>query len=86
VADITNRLLVTDIDRSLPPCIPYFQAVEDSFQSGIRSGENVEYSTDGHQEGGSPYPHMSSMSPVKLMRRVSYQMLLLVFPTYVLCT
>ncbi|XP_062176723.1 probable galacturonosyltransferase 3 isoform X2 [Alnus glutinosa] len=49
------------------------QAVEDSFQSGIRSGENVEYSTDGHQEGGSPYPHMSSMSPVKLMRQKKRQ-------------
>ncbi|KAF5443711.1 hypothetical protein F2P56_036246 [Juglans regia] len=45
------------------------QKMEYSFQSEMGSGENVEHSTDEHQEGGSPYPQMSSMSPVKLMRR-----------------
>lgn len=47
--------------------------MEDLFQSEIGSRENVEYkfSTDEHQEGGSPYPQMSSMSPVKLMRQVN---------------
>jgi hypothetical protein len=59
--------------------------VEDSFQSGVRSGENAENSSDWHQEGGIPYPYISSMSPVKLMRQVNYQMLLLVFPKYFFC-
>jgi hypothetical protein len=54
--------------------------VEDSFQSGVRSGNNAKNSRDLHQESGIPYPYISSMSPVKLMWQVNYQMLLLVFP------
>lgn len=52
--------------------IPYFQTVGDSFQSGIRSGENAEHSSNGHQDGRIPYPYNSSMNLVKFMRQVNY--------------
>uniref|UniRef100_A0A7N2MZB2 Hexosyltransferase n=1 Tax=Quercus lobata TaxID=97700 RepID=A0A7N2MZB2_QUELO len=45
------------------------QTVEDSFQSGIRSGENAEHSSNGHQDGRIPYPYNSSMNLVKFMRQ-----------------
>ncbi|KAK4561978.1 hypothetical protein RGQ29_004717 [Quercus rubra] len=37
-------------------------SVEDSFQSGIRSGENAEHSSNGHQDGRIPYPYNSSIN------------------------
>ena len=36
--------------------------MEDSFQSGIRSGENAEHSSNGHQDGRIPYPYNSSIN------------------------
>ena len=54
-------LLVIDTD-TIFLSVPYFQTVEDSFQSGIRSGENAEHSSNGHQDGRIPYPYNSSIN------------------------
>ncbi|KAM1791308.1 hypothetical protein ACFX12_035289 [Malus domestica] len=52
-----------------------FQMVEDSSQSGMIFEEKTQHPTDDHQsgEGELPYPRLSSMSPVKLKRRVMRQ-------------
>nr|XP_023913647.1 probable galacturonosyltransferase 3 isoform X1 [Quercus suber] len=47
------------------------ETVVDSFQSGMRSGENAEHYSDGHQDGRIPYLYNSSMSPVKRMRQMA---------------
>ncbi|KAM3695833.1 hypothetical protein ACJW31_07G164100 [Castanea mollissima] len=47
------------------------ETVVDSFQSGIRSGENAEHYSDGHQDDRIPYRYNSSMSPVKRMRQIA---------------
>ncbi|KAM4099472.1 hypothetical protein ACJW30_07G162300 [Castanea mollissima] len=47
------------------------ETVVDSFQSGIRSGENAEHYSDGHQDDRIPYRYNSSMSPVKRLRQIA---------------
>lgn len=61
------------------------QAQEESFQTDVRFGDDVEYSTDKHLFGGEmPQPQTSTMHPVKLKRRVKFHMVLLVFVMYIL--
>ncbi|KAG5526902.1 hypothetical protein RHGRI_032980 [Rhododendron griersonianum] len=50
------------------------QALEESFQTDVRFGDNVEHSTDGHLLGREmPQPQTSTMNPVKLKRRLLRQ-------------
>jgi len=50
------------------------QAQEESFQTDVRFGDDVEYSTDKHLFGGEmPQPQTSTMHPVKLKRRLLRQ-------------